>query len=316
MASLKSPKSLPELESLLASKPNGLFVLDFWATWCAPCHTIAPIFEKLSNEYPHVTFIKIDVDALPEISSKYEITAMPTFKFIRNDAVIQTVMGADKNGLSNGVQTHAGPEPLTSSSASAVAVNIAPPSKAEGASSGDISLLEFLETNQLNCLNEAPEHSIKTILSSKGKTSSKSFLQSDTDEQLLLNIYFNQVVRVRSIVIQASSISSGPEESSSGPKKIKLFINKPSLGFEDVEDAEEPAASQVLEISEDTLKNGTRIPLRFVRFQSVNSLHIFVASNHGGEDKTNIDVIDIFGVPVQVTKNLSGLAKAGEEHNH
>lgn len=58
---------------------------------------------------------------------------------------------------------------------------------------------------------------------------------------------FNQTVRVRSISIQT-------KEPSSGPKKIKLFINKPSLGFEDVEDAEEPEASQVVELTEDVVK--------------------------------------------------------------
>lgn len=52
-------------------------------------------------------------------------------------------------------------------------------------------------------------------------------------------------------------------------------------------------------ISSPLKRNGERVPVRFVRFQNVNSLHIFVASNHGGEDETRVDSIDIFGVPVQ-----------------
>ena len=55
---------------------------------------------------------------------------------------------------------------------------------------------------------------------------------------------------------------------------IKLLINRNAIGFEDVEDAEEPEAAQVLEVSEDAVKEGRPIDLRFVRFQSVNSLHV------------------------------------------
>jgi len=184
-----------------------------------------------------------------------------------------------------------------------VASNSAP--RNDPSPTGDRSLLEFLESNQINCLNEAPDHGIKTILSGKGKTISESFLQSDVDEQLLLNIYFNQTVRVRSISIQSSTAASAP-------KDIKLFINKPSIGFEDVESDED--ASQILSLTEGDVKDGKRIPLKFVRFQSVNSLHIFVASNQDDEEETRIDSLDIFGIPVQVTKDLSELRKAPEEH--
>jgi hypothetical protein len=85
---------------------------------------------------------------------------------------------------------------------------------------------------------------------------------------LLINIYtqFNQTVRVRSIILK----SNGPN----GPKNVKLFINKPSLGFEDVEDAEEPEAAQVLTFSEEDVKEGKHVNLRFVRFQYVNSIHV------------------------------------------
>jgi len=169
---------------------------------------------------------------------------------------------------------------------------------------GDVSLLAFLESNQINCLNEAPQHGIKKILPTS-EASPGAYLKSDVDEQLLLNIYFNQTVRVRAISIQSSN-------SASGPKDIKLFINKPSIGFEDVENDND--ASQILSLSQDDLKDKKKYPLKFVRFQSVNSLHIFVQSNQGDEEETIIDSLDIFGVPVQVTKDFSELRKATEEH--
>jgi len=96
------------------------------------------------------------------------------------------------------------------------------------------------------------------------------------------------------------------------PKDIKLLVNRPSLGFEDVEDASEPEAAQILELSNEDVKKGNRIILRFVRFQAVNSLHIFVQNNHGGDDVSRIDVLDVFGIPVETTKDLSGLKKQEE----
>lgn len=55
---------------------------------------------------------------------------------------------------------------------------------------------------------------------------------------------------------------------------IKLLINRSALGFEDVDDAEEPEAVLVQELPEDTVKEGRQIDLKFVRFQSVTSLHV------------------------------------------
>jgi len=178
------------------------------------------------------------------------------------------------------------------------------PSKVIG-KDGDVSLLEYLDSPQVYCLNESTDHSIRPIFQTKSKNTSDAYLLSDVDEQLLLNITFNQTVRIRSIVLQSSSAAQAP-------KHIKLFINKPSLGFEDVEDVSEPEATQVLDLTKEIVTEGKPIPLRYVRFQGVNSLHIFVASNQGGEDETRIDAIDIFGLPVETT-NMSGLRKAEEE---
>ncbi|KAH7907973.1 PITH domain-containing protein [Hygrophoropsis aurantiaca] len=165
--------------------------------------------------------------------------------------------------------------------------------------SGDISLLEYLDLSQINCLNEVDHSDLKSIISSRSRNTTSAMLLSDVDEQLLLNIPFNQAVRVRSIVIQSN-------DRLKGPKVIKLFVNRPALGFEDVQHAE---AAQILTLSEQDIKNGNRLLLRFVRFQSVNSLHIFVESNQGaGEEKqTQIDAVDILGIPVEATKSLSGL---------
>jgi hypothetical protein len=75
---------------------------------------------------------------------------------------------------------------------------------------------------------------------------------------------FNQAVRVKSVVLHTAN-------SQEGPKLIKLLVNRLAIDFGDVEDAE---VAQVLELPEDAVKEGRTIDLRFVRFQSVNSLHV------------------------------------------
>jgi len=168
------------------------------------------------------------------------------------------------------------------------------------------SLLEYLDLSQSNCLNEVEDHNLRSIVADKIRNTSDAYLLSDTDEQLLLNIHFNQRVRIRSIVMHAA-------DSQQGPKTIKLLVNRTAIGFEDVQDAEEPEVAQVLEVPDDTVREGQPIELRFVRFQSVNSLHIFVESNHGEVEHTRIDSIDIFGFPGGATKDLSELKKLRDD---
>ncbi|KAJ6547242.1 DUF1000-domain-containing protein [Mycena capillaripes] len=170
-----------------------------------------------------------------------------------------------------------------------------------------VSLLEHIDLPQLNCLNESSEHPLSSILGAKAVNTTSNFLLSDADEQLLLSIPFHQSVRVRSIAIRSSVAEQAP-------KRLKLLVNRPSIGFEDVEDAEEPEVAQILDISEDDVKSGRPIALRFVRFQTVTSLHIFVVSNQGEADETRIDGVDVLGVTVETTKDLKGLKQ--EEHNH
>jgi hypothetical protein len=76
-------------------------------------------------------------------------------------------------------------------------------------------------------------------------------------------------VRVRALAITSSNTDQAP-------KRIKLLVNRPSIGFEDVEGAEGPAVAQVVDLTKDGVREGQKIALRFVRFQNVNSLHVSV----------------------------------------
>lgn len=68
-------------------------VLDFNATWCGPCNMFAPIFEKVSEEFPNIKFLSIDVNVNEEIAARYNIRNIPTMIALQNKEIKNQVMG-------------------------------------------------------------------------------------------------------------------------------------------------------------------------------------------------------------------------------
>jgi len=279
-----------EFKTLINDKP--VVLVDFYKSWCPPCNAILPYYSELADKYKTITFAKVNMEKVPSLSKRLEVTASPTFILFKNKVEVDRLRGADPRSLDKMVTENA---PKADPSGAG---------EASSASQSDISLLEYLEMGQVNCLNENPEHTLQSIVSSRNRNINDAYLESDADEQLLINLPFNQVVRIRSLVLQA-------KDPKKGPKNIKIAINKPALGFDDIENAQEPQVVQVFEVPEDMVKEGKHIHLRFVRLQRVNSLHIFVSSNQGDEDETRIDAIDVFGQPVATTQ-MSGLKRTDD----
>ena len=80
-------------EALLSdSKP---LVIDFWAEWCGPCRTIAPIVEELAEEYAdRVNIGKCDVDSADDVVATYRVRNIPTLVFIKDGNVVGKHVGA------------------------------------------------------------------------------------------------------------------------------------------------------------------------------------------------------------------------------
>ena len=74
---------------------SGLpLVIDFWASWCGPCQTLAPIFEALAAEFePMLRFAKVNTDAEGELAQYFRIQTIPTLSFIRNQREVARVAG-------------------------------------------------------------------------------------------------------------------------------------------------------------------------------------------------------------------------------
>ncbi|KAI0931340.1 hypothetical protein AcW1_001242 [Taiwanofungus camphoratus] len=98
--------SASQLDGILAKSKDKLSVIDFHATWCGPCHAIAPTFEALSRQYENVNFLKCDVEAARDVASIYRVSAMPTFVFLKGSTKVDQVRGANKAGLENAIRRH------------------------------------------------------------------------------------------------------------------------------------------------------------------------------------------------------------------
>ncbi len=78
-------------QEVLAAKEPVL--LDFWASWCAPCRMLSPVVDQIAEETSGIKVGKVNVDEQPELASKFGVMSIPTLVVMKDGKAVQQSVG-------------------------------------------------------------------------------------------------------------------------------------------------------------------------------------------------------------------------------
>jgi thioredoxin 1 len=67
---------------------NDIVIVDFWAEWCGPCKSFAPIYDKVSENHSDIVFAKVNTEEEQELSAHFQIRSIPTLMIFREQVVL------------------------------------------------------------------------------------------------------------------------------------------------------------------------------------------------------------------------------------
>ncbi len=73
---------------------DGIVLVDFWASWCGPCRSFAPVFESAADDNPDITFAKVDTEAQQDLAGALQIMSIPTLMMFRDGVLLFSQPGA------------------------------------------------------------------------------------------------------------------------------------------------------------------------------------------------------------------------------
>ena len=236
---------------------------------------------------------------------------MPTFLIFKDKQIVEKLQGADGRKLSSIVKQHAADHPGSSSQGEAGGSGMWLGAELPR---GYSDVTDQVDMRGLDLLNSDSDFGTSRTLfdgskpsaleDRKGKSAAKDgkatkdWVETDTDEQLMLYIPFHSTLKIHTLFITSHppKLDEETEDIPMKPKTIRIYSNRAHvLGFEEAEDI--PATQAITLAPQDwNEKTGTaKIELRFVKFQNVTSLVIFIVDGDGNGEKVRVDRLRIIG---------------------
>ncbi|MDG9703908.1 co-chaperone YbbN [Streptomyces sp. DH37] len=73
---------------------SDMVLIDFGASWCAPCRAFEPVYERVAAKHPDIVFGTVDTEAQQELAAAFQITSVPTLAVVRDQIVLYAQPGA------------------------------------------------------------------------------------------------------------------------------------------------------------------------------------------------------------------------------
>ncbi|KAF9769060.1 hypothetical protein IL306_013573 [Fusarium sp. DS 682] len=308
----------------LVLKSSRIVIADFYADWSDSCTRIAPIYEKIAKDITQpslITFVKVNSDNQQELSQEYKITDLPTFIVFADGKQVDQVKGDEPQKLR---------ETLLKLPSLAVSLNEKSAGESSGSASGGPNwkgaeaprgyndITDQIELRDLEVLNaDEGAGTVRVLFDgskpsglSSGKGTSKDYVQSGADDQLLLYIPFQSIVKLHTL--QLTSLPPQDDEDVMRPGNVHLYINRThNLDFNEADDTEPTQAIEIL--PEDWNEEGTvSLNLRYVKFQKTSSLVIYVQQGEGDGETVRLDRVRLIG-EAGAKREMGKLQKVGED---
>ncbi|KAH6629827.1 PITH domain-containing protein [Boeremia exigua] len=317
----------PQLSQLISA--SRIVVLNFYNEDNQSSKAIAPVYDQLSEKLSRpnrITFARVSVKKQAQIAESYNITNTPTFVIFKAGQQIRKFSGSNPKHLSDAIKSLA-QEAESDGGAGGfgeAGSSSGGPWRGAGLPRGYTDVTESVDVRGLDLLNADSDFAgVRTLFEntkpsslSKGKASAdtKDWVESDVDNQLMLYVPFTSTLKVHTIHITSNPpVDEDDDEVPVRPKTISIWTNRQhNLGFEEAEDI---PATQTIELKESDWDKETgtaKLELRFVKFQNVYSLVLFVQDGDGDSEKTRIDRIHFIGESGE-KRDMGKLEKIGDD---
>ncbi|RCI15598.1 hypothetical protein L249_3413 [Ophiocordyceps polyrhachis-furcata BCC 54312] len=289
--------STEQFNSIISS--SKIVVAYFFEESFAPCRMLFPVFESLSRSLSRpkaVTFIKIDSTKYENLVKDYGVMEVPNFLLFRDAAVIDKAHAANPQGLQDLVKNLA-------SQVDSLGENEASIASWRGAEivRGSHDITDQVEVRGCELLNSHQVAGLVDVLFDPSKpsalgeehTSTKDWVQSGADDQLLLFIPFQSSIKLHTL--QITSLPPKDQTEVSRPEVIQLYINRPrNMDFSEADDTE-PTQTITLNADEWNSNGTINVGLRYVKFQKTNTLVVYVQKGVDGAESVRLDRVKIIG---------------------